>query len=206
MTPPLRQGGPGTGGLWENRDRAKAADPRPNPCANPYSKTAKTSEGGPVPDEQTAPKDASPCPPVPPDCCLYDAHPYVDMAPANHPGARGANKLRASATFGTTLTDCPLLQGTSQPMVERIDDETPYPWPHENLFRGGFGVEEDEEGVVSGDDFDYSMLPNQAQGANITKFHNFCLELPDAMCNYCSITLYTEKVCWVGGLEAQQGG
>lgn len=128
------------------------------------------------------------------------------MAPTNQPTARGANKVRASEVFGAALKDCPLLKGTAQPMLPRGDDDgTPWPWPHENLFRGGFLVDE-EEGGVHGDDFDYSMLPDQATGSRITKFHNFCLELPDVMCNYCSIMLYPEDICWVGGLEGPEGG
>lgn len=58
---------------------------------------------------------------------------------------------------------------------------------------------------VAGDDVDYYMLPDQAMGAKITKFHEFCLQVPDRMCNYCGITLYPEEVCWVG-LDVPDGG
>lgn len=192
--------------MWEKRDRAKAADPRINPYA-PKDPEVKAAD-----DKQTDRPKENPCPPPPPHCDLGDAHPYVNMAPTNVPNARGANKLRASKSFGTTLVDCPLLQGINQSV--NIDG---WVWPHENLFRGGFSVDQGEEekeqekeeeeegeeeglpktGVVGGDDYDYYMLPNQGEASNITNFHHFCLEMPDVMCNYCSITLYPEDVCWV---------
>lgn len=183
--------------MWEKRDRAKAADPRPNPYAPKGSKEKKGSE-----EEQPAPTYTKPCPPRPADCHIDDPHPYVNMAKENNPKARGRNKFRASETFGLRLKDCPLLKGVSQPMRPRDDDETPF--PHENLFRGGFTVDEEEEDVA-GDDVDYKMLPDHSTGAKITSFHNRCLELPDRMCNYCGMTLYPEEVSWVS-LDAQEGG
>ena len=41
------------------------------------------------------------------------------------------------------------------------------------------------------------MLPNNTMAARLTKCHKFCKELPDVMCNYCSITLYSNDVTWV---------
>ena len=41
------------------------------------------------------------------------------------------------------------------------------------------------------------MLLNSIMAARRTKCHNFCNELPDVMCDYCSNTLYPEDVTWV---------
>lgn len=197
--------------MWDKRNRAKAADP----LINTYAKEHGASEGKPDDDKQPAVYNAKPCPPPPPDCRLKDAHPYINTTPTNNPTVRGANRLRVSEQFGTLLQDCPILKGTAQPNMDR--DQSPYPWPHANLYRAGFsvgneeGVEEEDEGeakkggVATGSDFDYYMLPNQGQSSNITKFHNFCLKLPDVMCNYCSIPLYPEDICWVGLDSPEEG-
>ena len=113
------QAGAGSGGIWEQRSKAKAGDPRTrtadrvsNPL--PKTKTGGDSDGpcddtdGPGGDERPA---AKPCPPVPKECRLYDGHPYGDMVPGHNPKARGANKLKVPETFGTTLKDCPLSAG-----------------------------------------------------------------------------------------------
>ena len=44
---------------------------------------------------------------------------------------------------------------------------------------------------------DCFILPDNVTANRITTFHNFCKEIPNIMCNYCSITLYPEEIKWV---------
>lgn len=110
---------------------------------------------------------------------------------------RGVSKV-----FGTTLADLPLFQGTSAGV--RPVEGHQNPWPHENLHQPH---QLNDDGTPPHDDNgadlgkDYYMLPDNTTAARITKFHNFCLEMPDVMCNYCSITLYPEVVKWVEVME-----
>ena len=206
VAPGMSQAGSGSGGMWDKRSKAakaKAGDPRTKTADLGLSPCPKTRDDSDGPGGEKQPT-AKPCPPMPTDCRLYDGHPYVNMVPDYNPKERGANKLKVPESFGTTLKDCPLLRGTSQGVMPRGDDDgEPWPWPHENLFRGGFS-EDEETKTVSGDDHDFYMLPDQATCAKITNFHNFCLELPDTVCNYCSITLYPEDVCWGGSRRPRE--
>lgn len=175
---------PYQGSMWDVLDVAKAGDPR-----NPYAKS-KPSEiprgDSPQPDGT-----ARACPNRPPDACVDQPHPYERFT--DHTKARGK---AVSKTFSTLLADLPLFQGVSAG-VQPVETSS-YPWPHENLHPsdcsadGAGGVTSDAQ-----DEKDYSMLPDNTTANRITKFHNFCKEVPDVMCNYCSITLYPEDVKWV---------
>lgn len=186
------------GSLWDSIDAARAGDPRAK--VNPYAKqtkdNAKQTEGGP----QQPP--ARLCPPKPPEVVLRaeDGHEYPSMTETTLKKGAGVSKV-----FATTLADVPLFQGTSAGIAPIHNHR--YPWPHENLLRPG-EIDEDGNAVVSdkADNTDYYMLPDNATANRITGFHQFCLQMPDVMCNYCSITLYPEDVHWVNidGPEGKQ--
>ena len=97
-----------------------------------------------------------------------------------------------SRGFGTTLKDVPLFQGISEGI--RPVHGHRFPWPHEDL-HNPHDINDDE--FLEQPEKDYLMLPSNTTTNRITKFHKVCKELPDVMCNYCSITLYPEDVKWV---------
>ena len=105
-----------------------------------------------------------------------------------------------SRKFGTTLKDVPLFQGTSEGIRPVVGHR--FPWPHEDL-HDSRGINDDES--LEHPEKDYFMLPSNITANRITRFHKFCKELPDVMCNYCSITLYPEDVKWVA-LEPEVEG
>ena len=50
----------------------------------------------------------------------------------------------------------------------------------------------------------YFILHDNVTANRITTFHNVSKEIPDVMCNYCSVTLYPEEIKWVS-LERSKG-
>lgn len=166
--------------MWANIDAAKAGDPRLSAVKNPYS----TDRAGEPPADGT---HQTPCPPRPPDFRVQQGHCYERYTTETKSRGTGVSR-----EFGTHLKDLPLFQGTSAGVVP-VHGHL-FPWPHEDLHLPG-GVADDGEPVEP--EKDYYMLPNNTMAARLTKFHNFCKELPDVMCNYCSVTLYPEEVTWV---------
>ena len=178
-------------GMWANIKAAKAGDPRLPAVNNPYMKTSK-HDSKPADDTQ---RNQTPCPARPPDVRNHLSHSYEKYTTET--------KTRGNAVsrgFGTTLKDVPLFQVTSEGI--RPVQGHRFPWPHEDLHNPR-GINDDES--LEHPEKDYYMLPSNTTANRITKFHKFCKELPEVMCNYCSITLYPEDVKWVA-LEPEVEG
>ena len=166
--------------MWDMIDAAKAGDPR-NPYVN--SKSSTNTQDIPQPDGS-----ARTCPNRPTDACVDEPHAYDRFSNATLKRGKAVSKQ-----FDTLLHNLPLVQGT--PAGVQAVDDVPYPWPHENLHRSDGDAGNDHSHTPN--EKYYFMLPDNTTANRITKFHNFCKELPDVMCNYCSITLYPEDVKWV---------
>lgn len=166
--------------MWTVIDAARNGDPRPPNVDNPYAGNETTN----VDSSTSAPPPPS-CLPRPPDSCVTNGHAYDKFTASNKTKGRAV-----SAEFGTNLKDLPLFQGLSKGLMP-VEGHR-FPWPHEDLH-----VQSDDEGLSIPHEKDYVMLPDNSMANRITNFHNFCKQLPDVMCNYCSITLYPEDVKWV---------
>ena len=168
------------GGMWANVDAAKAGDPRLPSVNNPYATDR--------PEERLAGGTCqTPCTPRSSVFLVQQGHCYERI-----PTVTKSRGTGVSREFGTLLKDLPLFQGTSAGIAPVHGHS--FPWPHEDLHLLG-GVDDNVEPVEP--EKDYCVLPNNTMAARVTKCHNFCKELPDVMCNNCSITLYPEDDTWV---------
>ena len=167
-------------GMWANIEVAKAGDPRLPVVTNPCLKTSN-HDSTPADDIQW---NHTPCPARPPDVRNHLSHSYEKYITETK--TRGNVVSRG---FGTTLKDVPLFEGTSEGILPVQGHR--FPWPHEDLHNPR-GINDDES--LKHPEKDYFMLPSNTTTNSITKFHKFCKELPDVMCNYCSITLCPEDV------------
>ncbi|CAB1102612.1 unnamed protein product [Ectocarpus sp. CCAP 1310/34] len=173
------------GGMWAKLAAAKAGDPRLAPPKNTYLK-ASTKNAESRGDRQ---KPTRPCPTNPPDIQVGQSHAYGRFTPKTLTRGKGVSRV-----FGATLADVPLFQSTSTGV--RPQKGHCFPFPHEDLHNPR-GIDDEDNVLREEAEKDYYMLPDNSVANRITKFHNFCKEMPDVMCNYCSITLYPEDLKWV---------
>ena len=166
--------------MWAIIEVAKTGDPRLPVVTNPCLKTSN-HDSTPADDTQ---RNHTPCPARPPDVRNHLRHSYENYTTETK--TRGNIVSRG---FGTTLKDVPLFEGTSEGILPVQGRR--FPWPHEDLHNPR-GINDDES--LKHPEKDYFMLPSNTTTNSITKFHKFCKELPDVLCNYCSITLYPEDV------------